>query len=193
MDGKMDTFEVLQWKDRLALNLVAGFLLSFRIIPGNKSRFEIHPNLIKTLNTKDCAFLTAWLEEWEAQGGRVYCNHFTGGSMRRCPFCCSWRQIGIPDKCENVSKLRREAGKVPEVDLAYLGIITAIVRMSVSLPTLSCVSADAGNSHFHPPCTLYYCACSNHRCYSVKSKSILQNNKTTPPCLEVSRAEPQTP
>lgn len=47
--------------------------------------------------------------------------------MRCCAFCCYWRQIGIPDKCENVSKLRREAGKVPEVDLAYLGIITAIV------------------------------------------------------------------
>lgn len=47
--------------------------------------------------------------------------------MRRCAFCCYWRQIGIPDKCENVSKLRREAGKVPKVDLAYLGIITAIV------------------------------------------------------------------
>lgn len=40
-------------------NLVVGFLLSLRIIPGNKSRFEIHPNLIKTLDTKDCAFLTA--------------------------------------------------------------------------------------------------------------------------------------
>lgn len=37
-------------------NLVVGFLLSPRIIPGNKSRFEIHPNLIKTLNTKDCFF-----------------------------------------------------------------------------------------------------------------------------------------
>lgn len=47
---------------------------------------------------------------------------FRGGA-----FCCYWRQIGIPDKCENVSKLRREAGKVPEVNLAYLGIITAIV------------------------------------------------------------------
>lgn len=47
---------------------------------------------------------------------------FRGGA-----FCCCWRQIGIPDKCENVSKLRREAGEVPEVNLAYLGIITAIV------------------------------------------------------------------
>lgn len=40
------------------VNLVVGFLLSLGIIPGNKSRFEIHPNLIKTLNTKGCAFLT---------------------------------------------------------------------------------------------------------------------------------------
>lgn len=40
------------------VNLVAGFLLSLRIIPGNKTRFEIHPNLIKTLHTKDSAFLT---------------------------------------------------------------------------------------------------------------------------------------
>lgn len=192
MDGQMDRFEELQWKARLALNLVAGFLLSLRIIPGNKSRFEIHPNLIKTLNTKDCAFLTAWLEEWEARGGRVYCNHFTGGSMRCCAFCCYWRQIGIPDKCENVSKLRREAGKVPEVDLVDSGIITAIVRLSVSLPTLSCVSADAGNCLFHPPWTSDYRAFSNRRYYFVKSESILQNNKTTLPRLEVSRAEPQT-
>lgn len=145
MDGQMDRFEELQGKDRLVLNLVAGFLLSLRIIPGNKSRFEIHPNLIKTLDTKDCAFLTAWLEGRETHGGRVYCNHFTGGSMRCCSFCCYWRQIGIPDKCENVSKLRREAGKVPEVDVAYLGIITAIVWLSVSLPTLGYISADAGN------------------------------------------------
>lgn len=71
--------------------------------------------------------------------------------MRRCAFCCSWRQIGIPDKCENVSKLRREAGKAPEVDGVYSGIITAIVRLSVGLPTLSRVSADAGNRRFHPP------------------------------------------
>lgn len=42
-------------------------------------------------------------------------------------FCCSRRQTGIPDKCENVSKLRREARRVPEVNVAYLGIITAIV------------------------------------------------------------------
>lgn len=124
------------------VNLVAGFLLSLKIIPGNKSRFEIHPNLIKTLNTKDCAFLTAWLEGWEAQWGRAYCNHFTGCSMQCCAFCCCWRQIGIPDKCENVSKLRREAGKVPEVNLAYLGIITAIVWLSVSLTTLCRISAD---------------------------------------------------
>lgn len=47
---------------------------------------------------------------------------FRGGA-----FCCYWRQIGIPDKCENVSKLRREAGDILEVNLAYLGIITAIV------------------------------------------------------------------
>lgn len=58
-DGQMMDREGLQRKDRLALNLVAGFLLSLRIIPGNKNRFEIHPNLIKTLDTKDCAFLTA--------------------------------------------------------------------------------------------------------------------------------------
>ena len=68
----------------------------------------------------------------------MQCCSLEGGA-----FCCYWRQIGIPDKCENVSKLRREAGKVPEVNLAYLGIITAIVRLSVSLATLYCVSADA--------------------------------------------------
>lgn len=112
--------------------------------------------------------------------------------MRCCAFCCYRRQIGIPDKCENVSKLRREAGKVPEVDLVYSGIITAIVRLSVSLPTLSWVSADAGNCRFHPPCTPDYRACSNLRCYFVKSESLLQNNKTTPPRLEVSLAEPET-
>lgn len=42
-------------------------------------------------------------------------------------FCCCWRQIGIPDKCENVSKLRREACKVQEVNVAYLGFIMAIL------------------------------------------------------------------
>lgn len=62
--------------------------------------------------------------------------------LRGGAFCCYWRQIGIPDKCENVSKLRREAGKVPEVNLAYLGIITAIVCLSVSSPTLCCIFAD---------------------------------------------------
>lgn len=36
-------------------------------------------------------------------------------------FCCYWRQTGIPDKCENVSKLGREAGEVLEVKFGLLG------------------------------------------------------------------------
>lgn len=63
---------------------------------------------------------------------------FLGGGS----FCCYWRQTGIPDKCENVSKLRREAGKVLEVNLAYLGIITSIVWLSVSSHTLYCSFTD---------------------------------------------------
>lgn len=53
---------------------------------------------------------------------------FLGGGS----FCCYWRQIGIPDKCGNVSKLRREAEGELEVNVAYLGIITAIERFSQS-------------------------------------------------------------
>lgn len=60
MGEQMDRFQELQLKDRLVANLVAGSLLSLRIVPGNESRFEIHPNLIKTLDTKGAvAFLTA--------------------------------------------------------------------------------------------------------------------------------------
>lgn len=63
-----------------------------------------------------------------------------------------------------MSKLRREAWKVPEVDVAYLGIITAIVWLSVSLPTLGCISADAGYSHSHLQCSPDY-ICSKRRYY----------------------------
>lgn len=38
------------------VNLVVGFLLSLRIIPGNKSRFEIHPNLIINTQYKGLCF-----------------------------------------------------------------------------------------------------------------------------------------
>lgn len=41
---------------------------------------------------------------------------FRGGA-----FCCYWRQIGIPDKCENVSKLRREAGGSSRGKFGLLG------------------------------------------------------------------------
>jgi len=48
-------------------------------------------------------------------------------SLEGVPFVVTWRQIGIPDKWGNVSKLRRVSWKVPEVNVAYLGLITAIV------------------------------------------------------------------
>lgn len=54
-------------------NLVAGSLLSLRIVPGNKSRFEIHPNLIKNTRYKRsrCFFdsLIGWDEERGSEGG----------------------------------------------------------------------------------------------------------------------------
>lgn len=46
----------------------------------------------------------------------MLCFSLEGGA-----FCCYWRPIGIPDKCENVSKLRREAGESTKGKFGLLG------------------------------------------------------------------------
>lgn len=111
-------------------NLVAGSLLSLRIVPGNKSRFEIHPNLIKTLDTKGAvAFLTAWSEGWGARqrGRALYCK---SRLAEGCTPCCSGQEVPfvVPGDGEafliNVKMCQSswgEAGKVAEVDFGLLG------------------------------------------------------------------------